>query len=147
MVRLIKNKTSLIVKGVSGEVDKLIVLLVLFMMLAVFMAFVEPFIVRNKVVLLTKEVVEEMEFMGKIDKSFVEDSIKKYDLQGLNPQYKFTGAIAPSGKVQLRDEFTFWIRVDVKLDLVKISPSMSFTIPISKTQTGRSQVYYKPGEI
>ncbi len=147
MVCLIQNKISRTIKGNSGEVDKLVILLVLFMVLAVFLAFVEPFIVRNKVVLASKEVVEEMEFIGRIDHSFVDNVIKKYNLQGLNPQYKFTGAISPSGKVQLRDEFTFWIEVNVKLDLMNISPTMSFTIPISKTQTGRSQVYYRPGEI
>lgn len=146
MVELIR-KTKKFFKKEDGEVDKLVVLMFLFLMLSIFISFAEPFFIRNKVSLLTKEVVEEVEYTGKVDDSLVTSLIGKYGLDKYNPTFQFSGQIMPGGKIQLRDEFSFNIKIDYVLHLANLGEKIKIPLPISKTQTGRSQVYYRPSEL
>ena len=53
----------------KGEIDPLIILFFVFLGIAIITTSVEPFLVRQKVVQISNEIVEEVEYNGVIDSS------------------------------------------------------------------------------
>lgn len=134
----------------KGEIDQLLILFVVFLGIALITTSVEPFIVRQKISQLSNRIVEEIEYDGKIDtdtENEVKSLLASYNLNKYSPTYSFSGSIMPSGKIQLRNEFQFTISVNVPLKMANIGKSIHINIPIRKTLTGRSQVYYRPSEL
>lgn len=134
----------------KGEIDPLIILFFVFLGIAIITTSVEPFLVRQKVVQISNEIVEEVEYNGVIDSSttsHVNSLITAYNISKYHPKWKFEGDIMPSGKIQLRDEFDFKMEVSVPLKFANIGQSINITIPIKKETSGRSQVYYRPSEL
>lgn len=128
----------------------MLILFVVFLGIALITTSVEPFIVRQKISQLSNRIVEEIEYDGKIDtatENEVKSLLASYNLNKYSPTYSFSGSIMPSGKIQLRNEFQFTISVNVPLKIANIGKSIHINIPIRKTLTGRSQVYYRPSEL
>lgn len=146
MIQKIKNYF----KNQKGEIDPLIILFFVFLGVAIITTSVEPFLVRQKVVQISNEIVEEVEYNGVIDSStasHVNSLITAYNISKYHPKWKFEGDIMPSGKIQLRDEFDFKMEVTVPLKFANIGDGINIKIPIKKQTSGRSQVYYRPSEL
>ena len=144
------QKIKSYLRNQKGEIDPLIILFFVFLGIAIITTSVEPFLVRQKVVQISNEIVEEVEYNGVIDSStasHVNSLITAYNISKYHPEWKFEGAIMPSGKIQLRDEFDFKMEVTVPLKFANIGQSINITIPIKKETSGRSQVYYRPSEL
>lgn len=144
------QKIKAYIKGEKGEIDPLIILFFVFLGIAIITTSVELFLVRQKVVQISNEIVEEVEYNGVIDSnttSHINSLIGTYNIGKYHPKYKFEGAIMPSGKIQLRDEFDFKMEVTVPLKIANIGQSINIIIPIKKSTSGRSQVYYRPSEL
>lgn len=146
MIQKIKNYF----KNQKGEIDPLIILFFVFLGVAIITTSIEPFLIRQKVVQISNEIVEEVEYNGIIDSSttsHVNSLITAYNIDKYHPKWKFEGDIMPSGKIQLRDEFDFKMEVTVPLKFANIGDSINIKIPIKKQTSGRSQVYYRPSEL
>lgn len=144
------QKIKSYLRNQKGEIDPLIILFFVFLGIAIITTSVEPFLIRQKVVQISNEIVEEVEYNGVIDSSttsHINSLIGTYNISKYHPKWKFEGAIMPSGKIQLRDEFDFKMEVTVPLKFANIGDSINIKIPIKKQTSGRSQVYYRPSEL
>ena len=65
MIQKIKNYF----KNQKGEIDPLIILFFVFLGVAIITTSIEPFLIRQKVVQISNEIVEEVEYNGIIDSS------------------------------------------------------------------------------
>lgn len=137
-------------KEQRGDIDILLILFFVFLGISLITTSIEPFLVRQNIVQLCNEVVEEVEYNGIIDSNttnHIDSLISSYQLNKYSPSYRFDGTIYPSGKIQLREEFHFHFEVTVPLKFANIGPSISIRLPIKKSTSGRSQVYYRPSEL
>ena len=133
-------------KAKSGDFEHIWLVFVAFFSLALILTFVPNFINRQKVVYLTKAIVEEVEYNGVVDSNTynkINELIIKYNFKTMNPTYSFSGNIKSDGKIQLRDEFTFTFSIDDKIRAINLDNVYSIPITISHQMSGKSQVYYK----
>lgn len=146
----LKQRLIKYLKNQRAEIDILLILFFVFLGISLITTSIEPFLVRQNMVQLSNEIIEEVEYNGIIDAtttSHIHSLISAYNLGKYSPSWNFTGSIMPSGKIQLRDEFEFEIKADVPLKFANLGPSINITIPIKKKTQGRSQVYYRPSEL
>lgn len=137
------------IKDEKGYIEMILTIVIFFFLVAVLITLAPPFITREKLSIITRRTVNKIEYDGKVDvetRQFVDEQIKKANLTGKNVNYEFTGNIRPDGKIQLRDEFTFSINAEEKINLTGIGV-FSMTMPINKSQTGISEVFYKSSEL
>ena len=128
MIQKIKNYF----KNQKGEIDPLIILFFVFLGVAIITTSIEPFLIRQKVVQISNEIVEEVEYNGIIDSSttsHINSLITAYNIDKYHPK------------------FDFKMEVSVPLKFANIGQSINITIPIKKETSGRSQVYYRPSEL
>lgn len=147
--RRILSKIKKKIKGEEGYFEALLTVVIFFFLMSVMFALSSPFIVREKISIISRRTVDKISYDGKVDsstKSFVNGLITKANINEKNPKYNFSGAIRADGKIQLRDEFTFKITAE---DNIKLNALDNFevTIPITKEQSGISEVFYKSSEL
>lgn len=113
--------------------------------------FTPLFFVHNDMNKLAETVVEDVEYNGRVDSNtyaLVEKTIDDLGLRDNVINYEFSGDIRPSGKIQLRDSFKFSVKGKSNVKLVNFFiKNISMDFDVNKTAIGRSEVYYKPGEI
>lgn len=133
----------------DGYIEILFMIVIFFFLISVLISVAPPFITRNKLTTISKRVIEKVEFDGKITADtnvFVNDLIQRANLQNKNTIYSFSGNIRPNGKIQLRDEFTFSITSEEKINLTGIGV-FNIVMNIKKEDTGVSEVFYKSSEL
>lgn len=149
LAKLIESKIQKKLKNEDGYIELFFIIIVFFFLLSVVISVSPPFILREKLNIISTRVVERVEYDGKVTPdthSFVNDLINRAKINDKVVTYAFNGNIKPNGKIQLRDEFTFSINA---IEKIKISGFGDFTydMNIQKEQTGLSEVFYKNSEL
>ena len=149
LAKLIESKIQKKLKNEDGYIELFFIIIVFFFLLSVVISVSPPFILREKLNIITSRVVEKVEYDGKVTAethTFLNELITRAKINDKGVTYTFNGNIKPNGKIQLRDEFTFSINA---IEKIKISGFGDFTydMNIQKEQTGISEVFYKNSEL
>lgn len=141
-----------IIKGENGFIGKTILIGIFFIGLFGIVTFSPIFFTQQDINNLVEDTVEEVEFKGKVDSDtqiFIDRYLQETKLDKLdNLDYKFSGDIYSDGKIQLRDTFKFEASGEKKIKVINFFGNpIELNIPVKKTLTGKSQVYYKPSEL
>lgn len=151
LLSLLNRRIKSVLKDQRGSVDILIILFTFFCCVTLAFPFSKVFITYSNLNSMAKIVVEDVEFRGLVDTEthlLIQRKLADASLSDLNPMYKFTGDIKPSGKIQLQDEFTFEVAVTEKLTFANFTGHpFSIEIPITKKIDGVSQNYYRASEL
>lgn len=146
-----KKANGKFIKDQRGEVEILLILFVMFLCISFIFPVTQPFITNANVTAMAKLVVEDVEFRGVVDsetQAMVRTLMTKFNLDDKNPTYSFTGSIKPSGKIQLRDEFVFEIKVVEYITFANFNERpIRIPITIHKKIVGQSQNFYRSNEI
>lgn len=151
MLSNLKNRLKRFIKDERGFVGMITIIFISFVVIYNISVWSPAFFAQQDVNALAEEVVEDIEYKGKVDSSthsMVNELISKMKLSGNNINYKFSGSIRGDGKIQLRDEFKLEVTGEKEVTLSNFSfKPIKVKVPLRKTLTGKSQVYYKPSEL
>lgn len=150
-MKKIKNKIKKVLKDEKGIITTIYMIGIVSFLIYNLVVFLPVFFEKQNVNALTKELVEEIEYEGKIDSktySKASEIISRMNLNDNQVSYKITGAIRSNGKIQHRDEFKVEVSGESEVVIANFfSNPIKFTIPLKKILYGKSQVYYKSSEI
>lgn len=137
--------------GVCFDVSTLFILFVFFMAVAWSIPFTQPWITYSNLNSMSKIIVEDVEFRGKVDgrtQDLINKKLSAFNLKDKAPKWTFTGDVRGDGKIQLQDEFVFEITVTDTLKFANfLSGGFSIDIPITKKIHGYSENYYRDSEL
>lgn len=151
MLKKLKEKLKGLAKDERGFVGMITIIFISFVVIYNISVWSPAFFSQQDVNILVEEVIEDVEYKGRVDSSthmMVNSLISKMKLSGNNINYRFSGSIRGDGKIQLRDEFTLEVTGEKEITLSNFAfRPIKVKVPLKKTLTGKSQVYYKPSEL
>lgn len=136
-MKFLKNKRA------ESLVGLLLAVIVIFTIIATFITMFPLFIVKTKVDTTAAQLTRVIELTGRAGTEYQTELAELEAATGLEPDIQ----IDPVEEIyQLRERFT--VTVTVLADVTIFAPAsgdpLVVTVPITKTVTGRSEVYFKP---
>lgn len=137
--------------GICFDTSTLFILFVFFMAIAWSIPFTQPWITYSNLNSMTKIIVEDVEFRGKVDNKttdLINKKLTDFNLADKSPTWSFSGDVRGDGKIQLQDEFIFEITVTDTLKFANfLDGGVTINLPIHKKITGYSENYYRDSEL
>ena len=121
-----------------------ILLIVMVMtLIATFITIFPLFVVKTKVDEIAAQLTRVIELTGETGSEYASELADLRSATGLDPDVSVQPA---EEQYQLREQFTVTVSVNASVNI--FTPSfgepLAISVPISKTMTGRSEVYFKP---
>ncbi|HMM31331.1 MAG TPA: DUF4320 family protein [Clostridia bacterium] len=124
-------------------ITMIVAMFLIFTLIATFITMFPVFVTKTKVDTIAAQLTRAIELTGGAGSEYSAELADLKASTGLDP----TVTISPSKtQYQLREQFTVTVSVSAKVNIFTPAAGEPLTIdiPISKTVTGRSEVFFKP---
>ncbi|HWR18963.1 MAG TPA: DUF4320 family protein [Clostridia bacterium] len=121
-----------------------ILLIVMVMtLIATFITIFPLFVIKTKVDEITAQLTRVIELTGETGSEYASELVELRTATGLDPTVSVQPATA---QYQLREQFTVTVTANATVNIFTpaFGEPLSITVPITKSITGRSEVYFKP---
>ena len=137
-----------------SELPKIYVKFLIFIILIIsFAQLLNPFVVYMKLSSINEKVTDEVEWQGEISNDVTSYLSSLSTAYGVNPTVSWSGSFMPSSRgtnlIQLREPFSLELTQDVEIKFLDPSASnpLTITIPIKVKSSGKSEVFWRSGEM
>jgi hypothetical protein len=132
-------KLQRILKSRQGEgyIDTAVLVLCVMLVLAVAISVLPVFDTKNKLDTYAGELCREAEIVGRIGSETTLRAQMLTEMTGLSPNISWS----ETGKIQLNEEFT--VTVTIQMDLGLFGGFGSFPVTLKAQASGKSEVYHK----
>lgn len=132
-------KLQRILKSRQGEgyIDTAVLVLCVMLVLAVAISVLPVFVTKNKLDTYAGELCREAEIVGRIGSETTLRAQMLTEMTGLSPNISWS----ETGKIQLNEEFT--VTVTIQMDLGLFGGFGSFPVTLKAQASGKSEVYHK----
>lgn len=132
-------------KSTRGEsfIPMLVAMVLIFTLIATFITMFPVFVTKTKVDTIAAQLTRAIELTGGAGSEYSAELSDLKASTGLDPAVTITPLKV---QYQLREQFTVTVSVNAKVNIFTpaVGEPLAIDIPISKTVTGRSEVYFKP---
>jgi hypothetical protein len=130
-------------KRAETIVSTILLIVMVFTLIATFITIFPLFVTKTKVDEIAAQLTRVIELTGETGSEYESELADLRAVTGLDP----TVSVRPSAEqYQLREQFSVTVTVNTTINI--FTPSfgepLSISVPITKTVTGRSEVYFKP---
>lgn len=127
-----------------GYFDIIVIMMVVFSLIFCFVSLIPTFIVKQNLDYMTESLARVIEITGGCGGEYQDELARLKEQTGLKPEVILNGEFK-NNKLQLRDKFELTLTGYVSIEIIKptFAPPIEIKIPVSKTVTGISEVYWK----
>ncbi|HWR19914.1 MAG TPA: DUF4320 family protein [Clostridia bacterium] len=130
-------------KRAETIISTILLIVVFFTLVATFITIFPLFVTKTEVDTIAAQLTRVIELTGQAGSEYASELADLRTATGLDP----TVSVHPAAEqYQLREQFTVTVTVNATINI--FTPSfgepLSISVPITKTVTGRSEVYFKP---
>ena len=129
----------------EGYVDLLITLAIVMSLILCFVAIAPIITTKLQVDQIASQLTRVIELTGEIGNEYDEELSRIKTSTGIDPTISINATTLDGHKIQLRERFTLSVTVikQIKLTDPTFGDGLTVDVPINKTLTGMSEVYWK----
>lgn len=128
----------------EGYFEVIFILMIVMCLIYCFVSIIPSFIVKQNLDYMTESLVRVVEITGSCGQEY-KDELKRLKAEtGLDPVVMLDGNFK-NNKIQIREKFSLTLSDDVSIKIIDVlfAPPIEIKVPITKTSTGMSEVYWK----